>query len=104
MVNLTTSRRHKPRGTKMTYKTTTIQIKRPEGNIETVDVSANYPSGLSDIMFAKMAAATKAAGRGDMISYSVVIAAPSAEEIAEIREEDKKVAFMTRNGFSSQNF
>lgn len=81
-------------------KITTVQIKRPEGNIEAVDVSAKFPSGLTDAMFAKMSAATKAAGRGDMLSYSVVLSGPSAEII----EENNKIKFMKRNGFSSSNF
>lgn len=82
------------------YKTTTIKVIRPNGATEVVDISASYPSGLTDAMFAKMVAATKAAGRGDMVSYSVVISGPSDEII----EENKKVAFMARNGFSSSNF
>ena len=85
-------------------KTTKITVKRPEGNIEIVDVSANFPSGLTDVMFEKMKAATKAAGRGDMISYSVVIAAPTAAEMAEIEEENRKVRAMKRVGFTDSDF
>ena len=82
------------------YKTTKIEVKRPEGHIEIVDVSEKFPSGLTDTMFAAMKAATKAAGRGDMLSYSVVLSGPDAETL----EENKKVKFMKRNGFSSANF
>lgn len=81
-------------------KITKIEVKRPNGIVETVDVSETYKSGLTDAMFAKMAAATKAAGRGDMLSYSVELSGPSAEII----EENNKIKFMTRNGFSSSNF
>lgn len=83
------------------YKTTTIQAKRPDGNIETVDVSEKFPSGLTDAMFAQMAAATKAAGRGDLLSYRVVVSAPSADEMAEIKADDKKAKFMARAGFGA---
>lgn len=85
-------------------KTTKITVKRPEGNIEIVDVSANFPAGLTDVMFEKMKAATKAAGRGDMISYSVVQDAPTATEMAEIEEENRKVRAMKRTGFTDSDF
>lgn len=52
--------------------TTTITVKRPNGQIETVDVSAKFPVGLTDQMFATIQESTKAAGRGEVLSYSVV--------------------------------
>lgn len=82
------------------YKTTTVTVIRPSGATEVVDISASYPSGLTDAMFAKMVAATKAAGRGEMVSYSVVVGGPSAEVVA----ENAQVKFMKRNGFSANNF
>lgn len=47
----------------------TVVIRRPNGIVETVDVSATYHR-LNDASFANIKAATKAAGRGDCLSYT----------------------------------
>lgn len=60
---------HKPRSNKM--RKTEIKIKRENGDIEIVDVSAKFPGGISDPMFDQIKKATKAAGKGDCLSYSV---------------------------------
>jgi len=56
---------------KVTYKKTIgveVVIRRPNGEIEAVDVSSKYYR-MTDAAFAKIKAATKAAGRGDALSY-----------------------------------
>lgn len=50
---------------------TIITAKRPNGQIELVDVSDKHPVGINDKLFARMQAATKDAGRGELLSYSV---------------------------------
>lgn len=49
-------------------KVVTIQIRRPNGALETVDVSEKMP-GLNPALFARVQAATRAAGRGEALSY-----------------------------------
>lgn len=84
-------------------RTTTIKIKRPEGHIETVDISDKWPRGINDIIFNKIKEATKAAGRGEMLSYTVKESELSAEEKAEIEAHDKKAAWFQRHGFNSND-
>lgn len=47
----------------------TVDIRRPTGIVETVDVSATYHR-LNDVAFARIKAATKEAGKGDCLSYT----------------------------------
>lgn len=47
----------------------TITIKRPNGEIETLDVTKQFPN-ITDAEFARIQASTKAAGRGEVLSYS----------------------------------
>lgn len=75
---------------------TTIQIRRPSGEVETVDVSAKFPIGLDAKTFAAIRQNTRAAGRGEALSYEMVdligaekraaaaaaVAAQSAKEFA----------------------
>jgi len=51
---------------------TTIQIRRPSGEVETVDVSAKFPIGLDAKTFATIRQNTRAAGRGEALSYEMV--------------------------------
>ena len=56
---------------KVTYEKTIrveIDITRPDGTVETVDVSARYHR-MNDVAFDQIKKATKAAGRGEVISY-----------------------------------
>lgn len=59
--------------------TTTITVKRPNGQIETVDVSAKFPVGLTDQMFATIQESTRAAGRGEALSYNVTHESDAAD-------------------------
>jgi hypothetical protein len=47
----------------------TITVKRPDGTIEVVDVTARFPFGLTNKIFARMRDATIAAGRGTPLKY-----------------------------------
>ncbi len=51
----------------MTIKSS-ITIKRPNGETEIVDTTAKF-GWISDELFAAAKKATKAAGKGDMVSY-----------------------------------
>lgn len=82
---------------------TVITIKRPEGNVETLDVSDKFTSGLTDGMFATIKAATLAAGRGECLSYTVAQEAPTADLLAESIEDAKKHDWFVRQGFNSNN-
>jgi hypothetical protein len=55
--------------------TTTLTILRPSGKTEIVDVSAKF-CGMSPELFAKIKAATKAACKGDVLSYNVTTTEP----------------------------
>lgn len=66
---------------------TTLTIRRPNGNIEVVDVSDKFLSGMTDGMFAKVAEANKAAGRGEVLSYTVEHDKPSEAELETLRRE-----------------
>lgn len=54
-----------------TMTKTTIKIERPDGKIETVDVSATFRT-MTDALFADIRRSTAAAGRGKALSYKVV--------------------------------
>lgn len=83
---------------------TTIKIKRPSGEIEILDVSEKFPMGLTDGMFSQIAAATKAAGRGDVLSYNVEKDQLTEEEIKKINEQKARSAWFKKHGFTSGNF
>jgi len=83
-------------------RTVTIQIRRPEGHIESVDVSKNY-TNMNDTMFANIRKATMAAGRGYPLSYKVEEEALTAEEAAEIKAYDDKARFFARHGFNASD-
>ena len=55
----------------MNYRTT-LTIKRPNGEIETVDISAKFPIGLNAVTFNIIKQNTRAAGRGEVLSYEQV--------------------------------
>lgn len=46
-----------------------LTVRRPDGTTETVDASAKFPHGLTDSIFAQVQAATRKAGRGEVLSY-----------------------------------
>jgi len=50
-------------------RVTTITIKRPAGHTEVVDATDKFPGGLSQPMFEQVKKATKAAGKGDCLSF-----------------------------------
>ena len=58
---------------------TTLTVRRPNGEIETV----NYPHPVNAKTFAAIKAATAKAGRGEVLSYQ------SVTEVAEMTEVDK---------------
>lgn len=78
-------------------RATTLTIKRPDGEIESVDISQHHPSGLTDQMFETIKAATAKAGRGECLSYSVVEAPLSAEAKAEVDRENAFGRWLDRN-------
>jgi len=87
--------------------TVTVQIKRPAGNIETVDISKHYMTMTAET-FAIIVKNTAEAGRGQVLSYSVdgAISAErtiSAEQKAEIADYDKKCAWFKQQGFSASD-
>lgn len=86
----------------MAHKTTTVDIKRPEGHIETVDVSDKFPQGLTDPMFETIKQKTMAAGRGEPLSYNVESHISDAE-LAKIKEHDRKVEWFERHGFNESD-
>lgn len=51
--------------------TTKITVKRPDGETEIMDISAKFQNGITDQLFAAMKNATRKAGRGELLSYSV---------------------------------
>ena len=81
--------------------TVTVQIKRPAGNIETVDISKHY-TNMTAPMFAIIVKNTAEAGRGKVLSYSVEHTI-SAEQKAEIAAYDKKCAWFKQHGFSASD-
>lgn len=87
----------------MSYKHTTINITRPNGEVETVDVSEKFPNGLTDQMFAQIKKATMEAGKGEPMSYKVEWVEPTEEEMAEIKAHDEKVKWFERYGFSESD-
>jgi hypothetical protein len=46
-----------------------LTIRRPSGEVETVVIPTDRARELSDGLFAQIVAATKAAGRGDVLAY-----------------------------------
>jgi hypothetical protein len=56
-----------------------ISIRRPEGNIEEVDVSQKF-AGMNDSMFAKIRQATMDGGRGEPLSWKWVDDRTDAEK------------------------
>lgn len=56
---------------------TRITVKRPDGTIETIDKSGEF---FTSFVRGKMVAATKAAGRGEIISFEEIVPPPTLEE------------------------
>jgi len=59
---------------------TEIDVKRPNGNIETIDVTAKFRIGLNDKLFAQVVVATRQAGRGDVLCYRNIAPVVEIEE------------------------
>lgn len=78
---------------------TTIEIKRPSGEIEIVDVSDKFSQGLTDGMFATIKAATRKAGKGECLSYQVTRPELSDEAKAEMKKEADRVNWYKKHGF-----
>lgn len=51
----------------------TITVKRPSGEVETVDVGGKFPGGVPRHYYDQMVEATRAAGRGEIIAASKII-------------------------------
>lgn len=81
---------------------TTVTIKRPEGHIETVDVSDKFAQGLSDQMFQQVKKATKDAGRGECLSYKIEDTL-DAETKSDIDAHEKKCRWFEKHGFNSND-
>lgn len=81
---------------------TYINIKRPEGHIEKVDVSAKF-NGLTDKLFESVKAATAKAGKGECLSYENVDNL-SDKNKKEIAEETKKIEWFKKHGFTENDF
>ena len=81
----------------------TIEVKRPEGHIETVDISKNY-RGMGDKQFAVIKAATLKAGKGECLSYTVIKDQLTAAEKAEVDAEDKKIKWFIKHGYTASDF
>lgn len=78
---------------------TVMSVRRPNGDIEQV----RKDGGMSDAAFAKIKAATKAAGRGDLLSYTVimrttVVAGYAAAVTAERADDASKAAIYRAMG------
>lgn len=81
---------------------TTITIKRPEGHIETVDVSDKFRQGLSDQMFEQVKKMTAEVNRGECLSYKVTDEI-SEEKLAEIKAHDDKARWFAKHGFDGND-
>jgi hypothetical protein len=63
----------------------TLKIRRPNGEIETVDISETFGTlGLSQVNFARIKAATAAAGKGEVLSWELVKPAKRPKTAGEI--------------------
>lgn len=51
---------------------TMLEVKRPNGQIENIDVSNKFPIGLNDKLFSGIKAATANAGRGEVVRWYTV--------------------------------
>ena len=49
-------------------ETTTVTVKRPNGNIETIDVTKNFPIGINSRLLETIKRDTAAAGRGTVLN------------------------------------
>jgi hypothetical protein len=81
---------------------TTMTIKRPNGSIETKDISDNFSQGLTDGMFETIKQALDA-GKGECLSYKVMDDKLTAEEIAEIKAHDDKCRWFAKHGFNGND-
>jgi len=68
-------------------KVTIIKIRRPEGHVETVNVSDKFSNGLTDPMFKQIKEATRKAGRGECLSYTSEYVKPEKSHIDRINAE-----------------
>lgn len=71
----------------------TIEIIRPEGHTEIVDVSDKFHN-MNDALFATIRKNTMEAGRGEPISYKVECDL-SAGQLAEIHAENERARWMS---------
>lgn len=69
---------------------TTLEIRRPSGEIAMVDITTKYPLGINEIILGKYRAATTKAGRGYVICshYTPGVIAMTAHDI-ESKEYDR---------------
>jgi len=65
---------------KITDSKIELTVRRPEGNIETVDVSAKFRGCWNKQLFAQIQAATAKAGKGEVLSYTETEAVWEKEE------------------------
>ncbi|MBC7365914.1 MAG: hypothetical protein H7343_03725 [Undibacterium sp.] len=91
----------------MSSHTTTVQIRRPSGVIETLDISVHYPFGLDSKKFAAIRQNTRAAGRGEVLGYDSVnriSAADRAINAAAVMAQHAKEANTSTAGRTAQIF
>lgn len=76
-----------------------VEIKRPNGKVETVDISKNY-AGMNDILFNRIKKATSEAGKGELLSYKVLETDLSEKMKTEIKAHDEKCRWFAKHGFN----
>lgn len=82
----------------------TLMIKRPNGEVEVVDVSEKFPRGLTSSMFDQIVLATRSARRGEVLSFSVENDPLTESEIKKLAEQKKRSDWFKKHGFTEKNF
>lgn len=82
-------------------KKTTIEIKRPNGEVEILDVSEKFTNGLTDGMFETIKKSTAEAGRGECLSYNVEVTL-SDEDKAAVEEDNKWNRFLSKHNCAAR--
>ena len=78
----------------------TIQVKRPNGEIETVEAKAF--NGMTEIMFEKIKKDTASTGRGECLSYHVDNTL-TQEQKGKLAAQSAKAAWFINHGFSASD-
>jgi hypothetical protein len=75
---------------------TTLTVRRPNGEIETVD----YPHPVNAKVFEAIKAATAKAGRGTVLSYQSVTEVAEMTEVDKVRAEHDRIVSVMNGGKS----